>query len=157
MRFIQLLCQNLIFRYFYDHLRFVSVVIFIFFLTPTLCAQQRESKGAESVGYAIRDSIQVNNVEKGGLFLEIKSYFEDFSPTKPGSVTQLYWLDQLPNGDLEVRYVFVNELIDFRVETKFHYANNETQRLALNLGRRVPLSVEVKLWVENGQLKVELL
>ncbi len=157
MCFMQLLCRILFFRYIYEYLRLVGVVLFISCLSPTLYAQPSAGKGMEKTIYAVKDSIQVANVEKGGLFLEIKSYFDDYSTTKPGSVTQFYWLGQLPNGDLEVRYVFVNELIDFRVDTKFQYANNETQRLELNLGRRTPFVVDVKLWIEKGQLLVKLL
>lgn len=154
---MQELCRILIFRFFYDRLRFVSSVILVCCLPFFLQGQTLDPRIRAFNTGTTTDSVRVADVTQGGMFLEIRSYFEEYSTTKPGSITQFYWVDQQKNGDLNVRYVFANEMINFHVETIMQYANNDKQVLELNLGRRMPLFLQVMVGVKEGKLHVDLL
>lgn len=153
---MQYLCLFFIFRFIYDKFQLLMFGILFFLLQPSLYGQPIKStyKGYSTT---TTDSVSVAKARKGGMFLEIKSYFEEYSTTKPGSITQFYWAEQQKNGDLDVRYVFSNKLIDFHVETTFIYKVDEVQVLELNLGRRKPLLVRFKLRMNEEQLHVDLL
>lgn len=102
------------------------------------------------------DSIRISDGTKGNPFLEVKSYFEEFSVTQPGSITQLYWVKQNAKGHLVVRYVYENVLLDFRMETTLEYTNDKIQVLELDQGRRAPLKLSLHLKYVEGVLKVDL-
>ncbi|MGG5576509.1 hypothetical protein ACPDHL_04095 [Myroides sp. C15-4] len=154
---MQELCRILNFSFFYDKLRFSSGLLLACCFPIFLQGQTTEPRIHAFHAGTTTDSIQVAPVTQGGMFLEIKSYFEEYSTTKPGSITQFYWVDQQKNGDLNVRYVFANKMIDFQMQTIIQYANNEQQILELNLGRRMPLLLQIMLGVKEGKLHVDLL
>ena len=154
---LQFLCQVLIFRNICDNMRFFIGLLLLMGMPFVTCAQAMEMKENQRPTSTVKNAILSKNVEKGGLFLEVKSYFDEYSSSKPGSITQFYWLAQLPNEEIEVRYVYVNELIDFRVSTVLTYKLSEKQTVELNADRRVPLVVSFKLHMEGELLKIELM
>ncbi|EHQ43003.1 Uncharacterised protein [Myroides odoratus] len=103
------------------------------------------------------DSIRVQAVKVGGLFLEVKSYFEEYSPIKPACVTQLYLQEINKKGELVVRYVYTHALLEFHVETTLTYPNASKQVFGLDQSRRAPLLIEVGLLYQKQLLQVDLL
>lgn len=154
---MQVLCQNLFFTFFYDKLRFIKGLLLCCCLVFSFLGYAQTSQMRTFMSGSTVDSVRVASVTHGGMFLEIRSYFEEYSATKPGSITQFYWINQQKNGDLNVRYVFDNTLVDFHVETSMQYENNSKQVLELNLGRRLPLLLQIMLVVRDEKLYVELL
>ncbi|WP_182625480.1 hypothetical protein [Myroides sp. NP-2] len=154
---MQDLCRSLNFAFFCDRLRFVIGLLLLCCLPFSLHAQtQGDQIQVFTTGTTI-DSVRIANPSQGEVFLEIKSYFEEYSAQKPGSIIEFYWLGQQKNGDINVRYVFTNAIIDFHMETSMCYANNEKQTLELNVGRRRPLLLQLMLGVKEGILHVDLL
>lgn len=103
------------------------------------------------------DSIRVQAVKVGGLFLEVNSYFEEYSPIKPACVTQLYLQGISKKGELVVRYVYTHALLEFHVETTLTYPNASKQVFGLDQSRRAPLLIEVGLLYQKQLLQVDLL
>lgn len=104
-----------------------------------------------------RDSIQVGDVQVGGFFLEIKSYFEEYSSTQPASVIQLYFQETTKQGDIVVRYLYTHTLLDFHLETTMSYPNKSKQVFEFDHSRRAPLRVALTLYNKQQQLEVDLL
>jgi len=150
-------CLFLILRKNYD----VGRVIFIALLVLCWCVPIRSQVSKQQIkvlqqGTTV-DSIRVQPVKVGGLFLEVKSYFEEYSPQKPASVTQLYLQEINNKGELVVRYVYTHALLEFHVETTLTYPNASKQVFWLDQSRRAPLLIEVELLYQKQQLHVDLL
>ncbi|WP_410878446.1 hypothetical protein [Myroides sp. DW712] len=103
------------------------------------------------------DSIHITDAKVGALFLEVKSYFEEYSSTQPASVIQLYFQERTKQGDLVVRYVYTHKLLDFHIQTTMTYPDKSKQVFAFDRSRRVPLEVALTLGYRQQQLEVDLL
>jgi len=132
-------------------------LIVTFLLSVSLLAQAPRIQQKVLHSSTTIDSIQVRDVQKKGVFLEIKSFFEEYSATKPGSVSQFQLVKQKPDGTLVVRYILINELVSFRLDTLLEYSNNSKHTLVLDASRRVPLEVQIMLRYVKGRLQVDLL
>ena len=104
-----------------------------------------------------RDSIWVKDAKVGGLFLEVKSYFKEYSATQPASVIQLYFQETTKQGDIVVRYLYTHKLLDFHLETTMTYPNASKQTFEFDHSRRAPLRVALTLYNKQQQLEVDLL
>ena len=89
--------------------------------------------------------------------MEVKSYFEEYSPTQPASVIQLFFQERTKQGELVVRYVYTHKLLDFHLDTTMTYPNESKQVFAFDLSRRAPLRVVVALKYNQDALEVDLL
>ncbi len=154
---MQYVCRILFLRINCDFLKAIVLGALLLVMISPVQAQIPDTLSKVLYSGTTLDSIRVSGVVKGSPFLEVKSYFEEFSVTKPGSSTQLYLVKQNAKGNLVVRYVYENVLLDFRMETTLEYANNEIQVLELDQGRRAPLRVILRLQYNKGMLKVDLL
>ena len=154
---MQYVCLFLELRKNYDFRKAVLIALLVL-----SCGQPARSQGIKQQLKVLQqgttiDSIQVQPVKVGGLFLEVKSYFEEYSPIKPACVTQLYLQEINKKGELVVRYVYTHALLEFHVETTLTYPNASKQVFGLDQSRRAPLLIEVGLLYQKQLLQVDLL
>lgn len=152
-----MLCLFFDLRKIYDFKRIARFLVFILSFTNIVYAQRPKSQMKTLQQGTILDSIHTQHAKVGELFLEVKSYFEEYSAVKPGSMTQLYFQGLNKQGELMVRYVFTHALLDFHMETRLTYPNKGKQELWLDQSRRVPLFVLLNLYYKENVLEVDLL
>lgn len=154
---MQRLCLLFELRKIYDYRWVARFLVFMLSFNNIVYAQWPKSQIKTLQQGTTFDSIRTQHAKVGGLFLEVKSYFEEYSPVKPGSVTQLYFQGLNKEGELMVRYVFTHALLDFHMETRLTYPNKGKQELWLDQSRRVPLFVLLDLYYKENVLEVDLL
>lgn len=133
------------------------LLFLLFAFLPSANAQRPDVQLSVLEHGSTRDSIRVTDAKVGALFLEVKSYFEEYSPTQPASVIQLFFQERTKQGDLVVRYVYTHKLLDFYLETMLTYPNSSKQVFAFDLSRRAPLRVVLALKDNQYLLEVDLL
>lgn len=154
---MQELCLFLVLRKNCDLWRFGVLLLFLFAFLPSARAQRPNLQVSVLEHGSTRDSICVKDAKVGALFMEIKSYFEEYSPTQPASVIQLFFQKRTKQGELVVRYVYTHKLLDFHLDTTMTYPNESKQVFAFDLSRRAPLRVVVALKYNQDALEVDLL
>ena len=154
---MQILCLSFYLRRIYDYRWIVGFLVFLLSFNNIVYAQWPKSQIKTLQQGTTLDSIYVQQAKVGGLFLEVKSYFEEYSLMKPASTTQLYFQGLNKQGELMVRYVFIHALFDFHMETILTYPNKGKQELWLDQSRRAPLFVLLNLYYKENVLEVDLL
>jgi|GEM_PF-6919534 len=154
---MQELCLFLFLRKNYDFKPWkISIVLMLIFM-QSIAAQRPKVQMRTLEHGTTRDSIRVMDAKKGAPFLEVKSFFEEYSPTQPASIIQLFFQERTKQGELVVRYVYTHKLLDYHLETRMTYPNDTKQVFAFDLSRRTPLQVVLTLKYKQQVLEVDLL
>lgn len=150
------MCHFLVLRKNCDVLRFFIHVVAFFSFHGVVLGQIPKTQIKVLQQGTTLDSIRVTPAQKGELFMEVVSYFEEYSSTEPASRIQMYFQGQNKQGELEVRYVYTYAMLNFHLDTLLTYSNNSKQTFLFDQSRRAGLLVEVDLQYKPSKLEVKL-
>lgn len=124
-------------------------------LSVSIHAQKKRLYSKES-GTTI-DSIYVADVKKGGTFIKVESYIQEFNKKKPAIIATYRFKEIDSEGNLIVKYSFTNKLIDFKIRTTLTLKNWEILNFVVDSSRKKPLEVVLKTHYSSPTLAVEYL
>lgn len=154
-------CKNLILSFkkevlTINCLKVIVYVLVIMFLPPTFAQNSASVLKIIKQGSSV-DSIFGYPASKGKVFLSVKTYYTEYSLSKPALVTQFIFDKIDSNQNVLITYQYLNNLIKLKVNTNIWLVINKPLSLHLDDDRRNPIRFVYQLVYRKEELVIELL